>query len=144
MESDYLRERNRYSNHNPVQQESDFTLDDLIHQKGRILQTKLEVLATEMIERLRIRSRNLEAINRDHEHATVLLNQLAVQANYHIREHSDKRVFYETLFSLERERREQDVECWQDIVQVMRDFLLAWEAHQQAKARATFLGHAGS
>lgn len=40
-------------------------------------------------------------------------------------------------FDLQSERRKQDVECWQDLVQVMRDFMTAWEdlAGMQAKQR---------
>jgi hypothetical protein len=30
------------------------------------------------------------------------------------------------------------------VVTVMRDFLIDWEAHEQAKSRAIFINHAGS
>ena len=43
---------------------------------------------------------------------------------------------------LEKERRTEDVECWRDVVMVMRDFLVVWEAHEQAKTKAIFLEHA--
>jgi hypothetical protein len=119
-------------------------LDDLIGQKTRILNTKLEVLVLEIVERLRLRSHNIERLNADRYGATLMLSKLSAQANYHLRDHGDKRVFYEVIFNLERERREQDVECWRDIVEVMRDLLAVWEAHEQAKAKAMFLQYAGS
>jgi len=122
----------------------DDALDDLINQKTRILNTKLEVLVLEIVERLRLRSHNIERLDTDGYRATLMLSKLSTQADYHVRDHGDKRVFYELIFNLERERREEDVECWRDIVNVMRDLLGVWEAHEQAKAKAIFLQYAGS
>jgi hypothetical protein len=61
-----------------------------------------------------------------------------------MREHQEKRALYELLFKAKQEERLQDVECWRDIVLVMRDFLNTWDAHEQMQARAIFLDHAGS
>jgi hypothetical protein len=124
--------------------ESDDPLGDLIGGKTRILNTKLEVLALEISERLRIRTLNIERLNADQYSATLMLAKLSAHAQYHLRDHSDKRVFYDVLFGLERQRREEDVECWRDIVNVMRDLLMVWEAHEQAKVKAIFLQYAGS
>jgi hypothetical protein len=123
--------------------DDDHLLENLVHQNTRILNTKLDVLAALILERLRLREDNLLRIDTDKTNATGLLERLAVAARYHLREHRDKTVFYQTLFDLERERREQDVECWRHVVDVMRDFLIFWDAHERAKARAIFLHHAG-
>jgi len=117
-------------------------LDDLIGGKARILNVKLAVFASEIIERLRLRVLNQERIDSDEEQVRELIQTTDRQARYHFREHHDKRVLYETHFELREERRSQDVECWRDIVDVMRDFLTVWESLEQAKARSIFLDHA--
>ena len=117
-------------------------LDQLLGVKSRVLRTKLEVLSFEMAERLRIWDRNLERIDGDKERVTGVMERISRLAEYHLRDHREKSQLYEALFDLENERRSQDVECWRDIVMVMRDFLAVWEAHEQAKARGIFLDHA--
>ena len=47
------------------------------------------------------------------------------------------------IFDIEKERRSERTESWRDIVQVMKDFLTTWEAHEQAKIRAEVLSYAG-
>jgi hypothetical protein len=118
---------------------SENALEDLLHQKTRIVSTKLEVIALAINERLGIWNQNLKRIEEDQGMLAYMLEKLARGVNYRLREHSEKRVFYEQIFELRKQVREEDVECWRDIVLVMRDFLVAWEAHEQAKAKATFL-----
>ena len=119
-------------------------LENLFGHKGRILHTKLEVFASEIFERFRIRVQNLASIDQDENKLYLLLEKLDRQARYHTRDHIEKRVLYELLFKVKQERREQDVECWRDIVMVMRDFLYTWDAHEQMRSRALFLNHVGS
>jgi hypothetical protein len=119
-------------------------LDAVFGNKGRVLRTKLEVFASEIFERFRIRLQNLALIEEDQNKLYDLLDKLDRQARYHLREHAEKRVLYEFLFKVKQERRAQDVECWRDVVMVMRDFLYTWDAHQQMKARARLLDHVGS
>ena len=121
----------------------DSFLDDLLHQKSRIYASKLEVLAAAMVVRVDLLRENLSRIDNDKENATVMLTKVDSQARYHLREHKDKNIFYQTLFRLEEERRSQAVECWRDVVMVLRDFLYVWEAHEQSQARAIFLEHVG-
>jgi hypothetical protein len=122
----------------------DSLLDDLLHQKSRIFASKLEVLSVAMIVRLEILRENVARIATDKERAGVMLAQMDQQARYHFREHRDKNILYQTLFSLEEQHRSQAVECWRDIVMVLRDFLGVWEAHEQSQARAIFLENVGS
>jgi hypothetical protein len=131
---------------NPVHEppgQSKTALDQLLGVKSRILRTKLEVLSFEMGERLRLWNRNLGRIDADKERLTGVMERISRLAEYHFRDHREKSELYEELFNLETERRSQDVECWRDVVMVMKDFLAVWEAHEQAKARAIFLDHAG-
>jgi hypothetical protein len=118
-------------------------VEKLFGQKRRIVHTKLEVLASEIFERMRIRTVNLSGLERDKANVYEMLVRLDRQANYHSRDHQEKRVFYELLFKMKQEAREQDVECWRDIVMVMRDFLYAWEVREHMQTRAMFLDHAG-
>jgi len=121
---------------------SEDAVDALLNRKTRILQTKLDVIAWEIVTRLQIRRDNLQRLYQTRDEAHEKLRQLDTQARYHLREHSDKRVFYDALIALDAERRSTEVECWRDIVDVLRDFLSVWEAHQQAQARALFLSDA--
>ena len=68
-----------------------------------------------------------------------MLEKLDRTARYHLRDHREKEPFYKQMFELEKEKRDQDVTCWNDVVMVMRDFLTTWEAHEQARARARLL-----
>lgn len=119
------------------------SIDDLIHQKSVILRTKLEVLTAEVLVRLNILGRNLGSLDEQRERVSEMLNRIDTQARYHLREHRDKGEFYRQLFAIDVERRQQEVECWRDVVMVMQDFLTIWETHQQTQARAIFIEHAG-
>ena len=118
-------------------------LDHLLHSKSRILRSKLEVLATEIQARLAIWDRNLTRINDDKSTAEGLLSRLAHLTRYHLSDPREQTRLQEAAFHLESQRRAEDVESWRDVVNVMRDFLEVWEAHEQARTRAIFLNHVG-
>ena len=40
---------------------------------------------------------------------------------------------------LSKERRQQDTECWRDLVQIMRDLMNAWEGLSGLQAKQRFL-----
>ncbi len=119
-------------------------LEELLHLRSHILKTKLDVLAAELRERFQLRDQNLARIYVEKSRMAEELPRLSRQARYHLREPRDNAAFYQQLFSLDRERRSQEVECWVDVARVLRDFLDVWEAHQQAAVRGRFLQHAGS
>ena len=118
---------------------NDKTLDDLIHGNTRILRTKMEAVAAAMQERLKIRRDNITRIADDREKLTEIVQQISVAANYHLRDHKEKDRLYQRTFELTRERRDQDTQCWRDIVLVLRDFLTFWDEYERAKARGAFL-----
>jgi len=118
-------------------------LEELLHLRSHILETKLKVLAAELLERFQLRDQNVARVEAGKERVIELLPQLARQARYHLREPRDNAAFYQQAFRLDEERRSQQVGCWQDVARVMRDFLDVWEAHQQATVRGRFLQHAG-
>ena len=118
-------------------------LEELLHLRSHILETKLKVLAAELLERFQLRDQNVARVEAGKERVTEMLPQLTRQARYHLREPRDNAAFYQQAFRLDEERRSQQVGCWQDVARVMRDFLDVWEAHQQATVRGRFLQHAG-
>ena len=126
------------------QNTTDPLLDDLLHQKSRICASKLEVLAAVMVVRVELLRETAARIDSDVESVKAMLLEMDGQARYHLREHRDKNVLYQTLFNLHAEHRTQATECWRDVVMVLRDFLGVWEAHEQSRSRALFLEDVGS
>ena len=119
-------------------------LDHLLHSKSRILRTKLEVLASEIQARFAMWDRNLERIGSEKDHVESLLNQSTRLARYRLREPNEGTRLRESSLQLDSQRRQEDIQCWRDVVMVMRDFLEVWEVHEQAKARSIFINHAGA
>jgi hypothetical protein len=118
---------------------TDKTLDNLIHANTRILRTKVEAVAAAVQERLKIRKDNITRIADDRDKLTEIVQQISVAASYHLRDHKEKDRLYQRDFELTRERRDQDTQCWRDIVLVLRDFLTFWDEYERAKARGAFL-----
>jgi len=119
-------------------------LDDVIHSKSKILSKKLEILSAEIWWRLDITSKNLNQLADDKTQLQEMITKLDRSANYHLREHREKGVLYRKIFDIEEEKRSQQVECWRDVVMVMRDFLEIWENHEQSESRAIFLHNVGT
>jgi hypothetical protein len=119
-------------------------LDSLLYSKSRILRSKLEVLASEIYARLTLWDRNLIRISSDKENVEKLLDQFTRLARYHLRDPRDVTRLQDSTLRLEAQRRDEDVQCWRDVVMVMRDFLEVWEAHEQAKNRSIFINHVGT
>ena len=111
----------------------------MLHTNTRILKTKLEAIASSVQERLKIRKLNGQRIADDKCRLSEMLQSISVGANYHLRDHREKGTLYQKMFELERERRDQDTDCWKDIVLVLRDFLTFWDEYERAKARGAFL-----
>lgn len=119
-------------------------LDNLLYSKSRILRTKLEVLASEIQARFAMWDRNLERIDDGKGQVEALLNESSRLARYHLREPSEATRLRESSMQLDSQQRQEDIQCWRDTVQVMKDFLIAWEVHEQAKSRSIFINHAGA
>src|SRR5579862_3469055 len=86
-------------------------LKDLLQQKTRIVSTKLEVVALAITERLGIWTRNHKRIEEDQGMLAYMLEKLSRGVNYGSRGHDEKRVFYEQIFELRKQVRDEDVEC---------------------------------
>ena len=119
-------------------------LNHLLHSKSRVLRTKLEVLALEVQARFALWDRNLERIGSEKEEVEALLDESTRLARYHLLESSEVTRLRESSLQLDSQRRDEDIQCWRDVVLVMRDFLNAWEVHEQAKSRSIFINNAGT
>lgn len=123
----------------------DESLDKFISQRSSILSSKLEILKHEILTRFEIKKRNLNQIKEDVERINENMQKLSRKAHY-INDSAEKNEFHKlkhTSLELEKEKRDQDSSCWNDVVPVMRDLLNTWEAHQQSSARAQLLKNKG-
>jgi hypothetical protein len=117
-------------------------VDQLFGQRTFILRTKLEVFTSELFDRLRIRSQNLVNITENQEALRKVLGKMARQVLYNMRPFpTDDSGLYRLVFDLETQKRGEQVECWRDVAQVMKDFLETWEALEQSKSRSIFLNN---
>jgi hypothetical protein len=123
---------------------ADPVLEGLIHGKSDMLAKKLDILASEIKWRLYLASGNLKRLDEDQEKLTSMIERLDRDANYQMRDHQEKAPLYRQLFAIQGEKRSQPIECWRDVIMVMRDFLGVWEAHQLAQNRATFIENVGT
>ena len=127
----------------PEKNDSTKELDEFINRKGQVLNSKLEVLASEVLLRLDIRKQNLQRIDEDKDRAAMLLNRVSRLCNYNLAEPQEKTRLQQQFFDAEVEKRREHVEAWKDVTKVMRDLIDVWEAQAGAQSRARLLSHAG-
>jgi len=123
----------------------DESLDKFISQRSGILSSKLEVLLQEIQARLAIRNKNIAGVDDDLNKVKEIMQALSPRAHY-FGDTPEKEEFHkvrENSFELEKERRDQDVSCWNDVVKVMQELMNTWEAHEQTVARAKLMKSGG-
>ena len=123
----------------------DESLDEFVGQRSKILKSKLDVLLQEIWIRLGIKSCNFQKLDTDLSKVHCEMSELSKRAYFHgdTTGKEDFQQLRQTELELEKEKREQDVSCWNDVVKVMHEVLNTWEAHQQATARAKLLSNKG-
>lgn len=123
----------------------DESLDEFVGQRSRILKSKLDVLMREIQIRLGIKSHNTGKLESDLSKVRSQLRALSDRAYSHgdTSEREEFGQLRQIRLELEKEQREQDVSCWNDVVKVMHEVLNTWEAHQQSAARAKLLNSQG-
>lgn len=119
---------------------TDPALEAILSGRSEILQTRLSVAAVQIVERLRIHSHNLERIL---EEELKVGSQLIPFEKKYLGQAPDMMGLENLLLGkqseLSKERRQQDVECWRDLIQVMRDLMGAWEGWSGQQAKQRFL-----
>lgn len=119
---------------------TDPALEAILSGRSEILQTQLSVAAVQIVERLRIRSQNLERILE--EELQVGSRLIPFEGKY-LGQTPDLMGLESVLIGkqseLAKERRQQDTECWRDLIQVMRDLMSAWEGWSGQQAKQRFL-----
>ena len=123
----------------------DNSLDEFVGQRSKILKSKLDVLLQEIWIRLGIKSQNLNKLDNDLSKVRSQLSDLSNRSYFHgdTSEREEFQQLRQIRLEMEKEQREQDVSCWNDIVKVMHEVLNTWEAHQQSAARAKLLNSQG-
>ena len=136
---------NTYAQPQTPSEIKDESIDEFIGQRSRILNSKLEILIQEIQARLAIKNKNSGSLDHDIEKVEDMMHELSPKAHY-TNDSAEKDEFNNlkhTSLELEKEKRDQEVSCWNDVVPVMRDLLNTWEAHQQSGARAQLLKSKG-
>lgn len=142
MAQNFYYKNTEHHQENEIGNYQQMQLGDLFNPAGRILKTKLEVLTLEFFQRINIKTENLSSISNQERELREHIEVLTRQANYQLRSHQEKRVFYESLAKLKQERRNQHTDCWKDIFMLMNELLEVWDRHEQVKARSQFLNAA--
>ncbi len=96
--------------------------------------------AVEIVERFRIRAKNLESILAD----DLALGNKLYKIPQHVKTNFSEtfaleNIIHQQQFDLHKQERSEDVECWRDMTRVMESFLTTFESLEQSKARGKFL-----
>jgi len=112
----------------------------LLENRTELTETRLEVTAVQIIERLRIRADNLKQLAKEETAFDNRLLQLSDLPCGRSRDIMGLESQLEQGNSQVRSaQRRENVECWRDLVHVMRDFLNAWEGLSRNEAKNRFL-----
>ena len=120
-------------------EQDDNSLDVLLSQRSGILSTKLDVFMIELLERMNLRTKNLDRIDHDECSVRNLISDFHQTTGGYAQDGKERFGLYRQLLDIEKERRDQDVECWRDLVTVMRDVLSAWEESESSKSKMRML-----
>lgn len=124
----------------PADGDEGHAVDLLIHERPRILRTKLAVLATQLEERLKLRAAHLAQIEESLQvtgERLFALEELRLQG--FIPDSALVTYWLGRQATLETEIRTTTAETWRDVASVMQEFLTVWEALEQSRVRAEFL-----
>ena len=121
-------------------------LESLLTGRTELAETRLAVTAVQIVERMRIRAKNLRQLM--DEELFIDNKLLQVQGQFSTRQysigHNHELMGLEAQLEqrnsqIQRAQRGEDIECWRDLTHVMRDFLNAWEGFSRNAAKNRFL-----
>lgn len=116
-------------------------LEAILNGRTELAETRLAVTAVQIIERLRIRARNLKQLM--DEELSIDNRLLEIQGQFPSGFNKDlfgiEAQMNQSISQIKGAQRREDVECWRDMTNVMRDFLNAWEGFSRNEARNRFM-----
>lgn len=117
-------------------------LESILNGRTELAETRLAVTAVQIVERLRLRAKNLKQLV--DEELSIGTKSLQLKGGgfpaYFNKEIMGLEAQLEQRTSQNQSaQRREDVECWRDLTNVMRDFLNAWESFSRNEARNRFL-----
>lgn len=122
-------EQSRQTNQNSLQ--------SLLDGRTEIAETRLAVVAVQLVERLRIRSAHLDDLLREELDVDTQLLQLE---NARVDDMMGlESMLRQKQFQIQSDRRREDSECWRDLTHVIRDLLNAWESVSRVEAKNRFM-----
>lgn len=117
-------------------------LESILNGRTELAETRLAVTAVQIVERLRLRANNLkQLVEEELSIGTKLLNLKAggFPADFNKEIMGLEAQLEQRTSQNQSAQRREDVECWRDLTNVMRDFLNAWENFSRNEARNRFL-----
>lgn len=117
-------------------------LESILDGRTELAETRLAVTAVQIVERLRLRAKNLkQLVEEELSIGTKLLNlnSGAFPADLNKEIMGMEAQLEQRSSQVQGAQRREDVECWRDLTNVMRDFLNAWESFSRNEARNRFL-----
>ena len=127
------------SRYSPGRYASPDGLDSLFASKNRILRQKLNVWALMLSERLSLHAEQLDRIHKERSKLTNMIETAKREANYLLRERSETDALYKLIFTLNSEHRDKEVQCWENVFDLLKEFLIVWDAYEQARSRTSLL-----
>lgn len=116
-------------------------LEAILNGRTELTETRLAVTAVQIIERLRIRATNLKQLL--DEELSIGNKLLRIQGQFPAGFNKElmgiEAQFDQQSSQVHSAQRREDVECWRDLTNVMRDFLNAWEGFSRNAAKNRFL-----
>lgn len=115
-------------------------LKTMLENRQDLAETRLAVTATQIVERLLIRSRHLKQLMAEElEVDSKLLQIHEVPGRGSVDMLGLESQLEQQSSQIRSAQRREDVECWRDLTHVMRDFLNAWEGFSRNEAKNRFL-----
>ena len=103
--------------------------------RTELTETRLEVTAIQIIERLRLRAGNLQELLKEE----LAVDSKMLQADRAGLGSMGLDSLEQRMSQIKGAQRRENTECWRDLTNVMRDFLNAWEGFSRNAAKNRFL-----
>ena len=103
--------------------------------RTELTETRLAVTATQIIERLRLRAGTLQDLLGEE----LAVDSKMLQADRAGLGTMGLDALEQRMSQIKNSQRRENIECWRDLTNVMRDFLNAWEGFSRNAAKGRFM-----